>query len=282
MRDDIHMGEEIKTIVLERLKHPLLGYISFSWLACNWSNIAFLFMSQAKVEDRITAILNQPNLWSNYFCLPVVIGTIFALFSPYLQSTFELVHSKAKRQSNLIKISLARSDFQASNATYVAKLEFDVYEANQKRLQKEEEAQIESLEERFKELTKSVEELSEQHDMFNSSNKELKKDFYVLSVKCLNAVRILDEVKDVTSFSELEGVQKNIADIFTEEQWNAAKDLLDAESSNNGKVRQNLRLTLMSDVGFLSEDNLVQRLLMARGIRSVEDAIKNRNENEGN
>ncbi|HBH6934065.1 TPA: hypothetical protein KUN31_003495 [Enterobacter cloacae] len=113
------MNDSIKEIaqkaINSRLKSPWLGYISFSWLACNWTNLAFLFMGTKPIEDKINQILSKPDLWTHYFWTPVFIGFTVAFASPYIDQILSLTHSYAsqwkakqeeKEKSNIIKIDV--------------------------------------------------------------------------------------------------------------------------------------------------------------------------------
>lgn len=69
-----------------RFAGPCAAYITTSWLAYNWSNIIFLFMSKAPVEKRITAIYGQDNLYYNYLVLPVLTGIALSIAMPGLNA----------------------------------------------------------------------------------------------------------------------------------------------------------------------------------------------------
>ncbi len=111
----------------DRISSPLWGYVFFSWVSCNWTNILFVFMSKEDIETRIHTVLIQPNLWVNYFWTPLSIGVMLFVFMPFVQWGLSLCHnwvSKKKKESDILNalekyqddIDLADKKIEAENA----------------------------------------------------------------------------------------------------------------------------------------------------------------------
>lgn len=141
-----------KKTIAKRFGGVLPAYIVTSWLAFNWSNIAFLFMSKATVEQRIQAIAGIPNLLMIYLVCPIVVGFILALVTPLAEWG----------------ISVATSNFnvKAKRAEEVADANLDKYIKGIKEITFQTENRIgkltferDSLREEVKELTKKSDEL---------------------------------------------------------------------------------------------------------------------------
>ncbi|QIU90423.1 hypothetical protein [Yokenella regensburgei] len=111
----------------DRISSPLWGYVFFSWVSCNWTNILFIFMSKEDIESKIHTVLIQPNLWVNFFWIPVSIGVMLFVFVPFAQWGLSLCHnwiSKKKKESDKLTalekyqddIDLADKKIEAENA----------------------------------------------------------------------------------------------------------------------------------------------------------------------
>ncbi|QHI89526.1 hypothetical protein [Klebsiella sp. MPUS7] len=111
----------------DRISSPLWGYVFFSWVSCNWTNILFLFMSKENIEARIHAVITQSNLWMDYFWIPIFIGVVLFIGMPFVQWWLSLFHnwvSEKKKESDKvsalekyqIEIDLADKKVEAENA----------------------------------------------------------------------------------------------------------------------------------------------------------------------
>lgn len=111
----------------DRISSPLWGYVFFSWVSCNWTNILFLFMSKENIETRIHAVLAQSNLWIDYFWIPISIGVTLFIGMPFVQWWLSLFHnwvSERKKESDKasalekyqVEIDLADKKIEAENA----------------------------------------------------------------------------------------------------------------------------------------------------------------------
>lgn len=182
------MNDSIKEIaqkaINSRLNNPWLGYISFSWLACNWTNLTFLFMGTKPIEDKINQILSKPDLWTHYFWTPVFIGFIVAFASPYIDQILSLTHSYAsqwkakqeeKEKSNIIKIDVKLKNLEKFETERIEKeneLNLSKIQENML-LQQAKNAEIEyntsSLKEKYDSLLSDIEDKNSELSQLNES-----------------------------------------------------------------------------------------------------------------
>lgn len=99
-------AETAKEAALTRFSGAFTAYIATSWLAFNWSNIAFLFMSNAPVEQRLQAIYGQDNLYWQYLVAPISVGFFLSIAMPAMNA-FVLVLTA--RFSALSEVSQERA-----------------------------------------------------------------------------------------------------------------------------------------------------------------------------
>ncbi|WP_105637094.1 hypothetical protein [Cronobacter dublinensis] len=205
----------IKNSLADRLQSPLYGYISFSWLACNWSNVAYLLMSKVRVEDRINAILNQPNLWWNYFVVPIIVGSSLAIFSPYFRSWLLHLHAGAVAKEYDVRIQQAAKKVALDNAEKLAQEQentrFLIEKEKQKReliITEDEQKKADSLKEQVEQLLKNAE----------SARREMQESREYAEYWRNQSIKILTMLRDFTNLSDAHSVQtlKNeINNIFT-------------------------------------------------------------------
>lgn len=161
--------EEAKKAIVERLGNPILGYIACSWLACNWSNIAFLFMSNEKVEVRIAGILAQPDLWWNNFFIPIIVGVSLYISLPYAQLGLSWLHVKANQMTRETRTKEREKELDAKKKIINKEVEVDraANLANQK-----EETKIKEEEEKRKRLSYKTEELKKEYEALRDEKEE--------------------------------------------------------------------------------------------------------------
>lgn len=90
------LKKSLENAILKRFDSPLFGFIFLSWLATNWSNIFFLFLSKRTIEERIHALTNLSLVdYLQYLFLPIFIGIALAIIYPYAQIWLENLQRKA-------------------------------------------------------------------------------------------------------------------------------------------------------------------------------------------
>lgn len=67
----------------QRIKSPILGSILFSFIAINWKVLFFVVFSDAPILTRF-AFFDQNTDWITLFFLPVVIGVVLGVLSPFV------------------------------------------------------------------------------------------------------------------------------------------------------------------------------------------------------
>ena len=92
----------VKEAVIFRAKNNFFGSLFISWIAWNWEKIAFLFMSNMYIADRIDFIKNhfpspsEDHWWifpySNSLFWPVIIATLFTLTYPFFMYLLSVIH----------------------------------------------------------------------------------------------------------------------------------------------------------------------------------------------
>lgn len=92
----------VKEAVIFRAKNNFFGSLVITWIAWNWEKIAFLFMSNMYIAERIDYIKNHfPSPSENHWWIfpysysvvwPVVIATAFTLLYPHFMHTLAIIH----------------------------------------------------------------------------------------------------------------------------------------------------------------------------------------------
>jgi hypothetical protein len=99
------MIELIKSILeasRERLKSPVLGTYSISFILINWRSILFLFFSDATIENKIIVINSEYCVWGAILW-PIVM-TLFITFGiPYFMWLVDLGIAKSKHFRRIIR-----------------------------------------------------------------------------------------------------------------------------------------------------------------------------------
>lgn len=93
----------------ERLKNPLIFSFLISWIAFNWKPIFTLFLSEKKIEDRITYITENFNKIELTLSYPLIFSLGYVLLLPYLTWLIESLvrYAKTGRKENLINEQLS-------------------------------------------------------------------------------------------------------------------------------------------------------------------------------
>lgn len=205
--------EQVKQAFKDRISSPLWGYVFFSWLGFNWQNIAKLFMSKREVEVRIAEITSQEWFFVHYIVLPVIVGTVLAAVSPYLQQWLAAAHKKAedKRKADTLTEELRLLDVD------MVKKRKSIELANVEELtNKSEQAKVDRQDERNKnrlefqklrgvKISKAIDEIEKS---FNNANDKLQDK--------LNEIKVADEtykLKMQTLENLAEGLNK-VAELY--------------------------------------------------------------------
>lgn len=78
------ISNTLKAMLYERVTNPLLSSIIFAWLYFNWRAIAYFSLSDADIVDKIEYINSNYSCINNNVIYPVVVGTFFSVFVPWV------------------------------------------------------------------------------------------------------------------------------------------------------------------------------------------------------
>jgi hypothetical protein len=76
--------EVIKTAILDRISHPVMGVFLLAMAVCNWKPVAFLIISSSSAEDRIKTAETYFT-WETCLQIPIAITTGWILLGPVLK-----------------------------------------------------------------------------------------------------------------------------------------------------------------------------------------------------
>jgi hypothetical protein len=146
-----------KNHFFQRLGGHFTAYLATSWLAYNWSNIAFLFMSKVPVEQRISAIYGQESLYFNYLIAPFITACMLSVFFPAmnalvanLTSFFSASSESAEKRARLL---IENRLLMLENKKTETKSQIDKTIEQKKNL----DIEVSILSSRYKELSKMIE-----------------------------------------------------------------------------------------------------------------------------
>lgn len=266
---DEGIKESITQAVKERLSSPLWGYILFSWVGFNWKNLAILFMSDKKVEERIVEISAQEWFYIEYVFIPITLGVLLAILSPYFQQWLSVAHKRAEqKQREGIKkkitdkydddIEIVDKKIAAENAETLAKEKENTKVIQEKEKQKREVFDTNSLEEKVTILR------SQQRDMDLSlretmiqkeeAHKELEfwKGKVLLTIEIINSYYNLPDNRSISSFKE------ELSKLFSSEELEIAGYAIQQKKRQEENLKKNTSeaLKIMAEIFDFDEKNL--------------------------
>lgn len=218
-----------------RFAGPCAAYITTSWLAYNWSNIVFLFMSKNPVEKRIAAIYAEDDLYYNYLFLPIVTGIILSIAMPGLNALIS-------NFTSYFKAKIHYADEKAIDKEEIAK-------KGREYKKQAIDAKMDLLEANKNTLTTEISTLQATYD-------DLKKNTYDERVKIFSlTLRVMRFINDYSIYFEDQDdidhrtIQaKDIFNLFTEQERKNAdvwlikmRRVLDEESLNEGIITMSLK-----------------------------------------
>ncbi|AMG56150.1 MULTISPECIES: hypothetical protein [Pantoea] len=231
-----------------RFAGPCAAYITTSWLAYNWSNIIFLFMSKAPVEKRITAIYGQDNLYYNYLVLPVLTGIALSITMPGLNALIS-------NFTAYFKAKIHYADEKAIDREEIAKK----IRENKK---KEIDAKIETLEAEKKALATEITDLQ-------SKSYDLKASISAQNLKILAlALRTNRFINDYSVFYDNDGdidersiKATELFNLFSQQERSLADDWLKHLRGLFNSKELDAHINQVSLVDFTSIDKIEEILM---------------------
>ncbi|MBN3159446.1 hypothetical protein [Pectobacterium brasiliense] len=248
------LKKSLENAIAKRFDSPLFGFVLLSWLATNWSNIFYLFLSEKKIEERIKTITNL-----NYMdCLfsPVFIGVALAIIYPYAQILLDNLQRKAMsirfaEEKSRLKVAYetmielsslkARAESADEDANKKIQNEKEILKKKQEvelelievkkladeaiinqeketKIKKEQEKQF-ILDNKIEELVKSVADMKTDllnlEGRINSKEKQLEEINKEYELTVESVKKIIEKVKSYNSVSDSKGLYKVTSSIVS-------------------------------------------------------------------
>lgn len=152
--------KEIFEAFAARIKSPVFGYFVLSWMTFNWRALFYLFFSETIVEDKFLHFDKFTN-WYSLVLFPILVATIIALISPWINYVFLFLCKKPIDLKNYLqaesesKLLLKKKQLEEARSNFLATKEKDLIE----RAKRDEEVQSISDEETKVKLQKEIENL---------------------------------------------------------------------------------------------------------------------------
>ena len=78
------ISSTLKAMLYERVSNPLLSSIIFAWLYFNWRAVAYFFLSDSDIENKIDYINSNYSCISYNVIYPLIAGSLFSVFVPWI------------------------------------------------------------------------------------------------------------------------------------------------------------------------------------------------------
>lgn len=152
----------------ERLKNPLFFSFLISWIVFNWKPIFTLFLSDKKIEQKITYITENFNGIDTTLYYPILSSLAYVLVLPYFTWGIEIlvIFAKTGRKTNF-------NNEQLSDLKWKQKIAKEEREYEQERAGN---IEISALNDKINELTSSNEEKQKVIESLRIDLTELKKE----------------------------------------------------------------------------------------------------------
>ncbi|WP_272151856.1 hypothetical protein [Tenacibaculum aiptasiae] len=118
-----------------RIKDPVIGKFTISWILINWKLVSILLFANCSVEEKIKIIEEKYISIENYLLIPLGITLFYVLIFPYIMWGIDslIKLSKEKRKKNVT--SLLILDVTEKQKIVDAELKLEKIKAEQKSLQ---------------------------------------------------------------------------------------------------------------------------------------------------
>ncbi|MGP2869151.1 hypothetical protein ACTVMR_19090 [Serratia nevei] len=212
------MLNSVKKTLMDRVNTPLFGFITLSWVVCNWDNILFVMLSNLPIEQRIKTIRLSGPFYVHELITPIVVGFSLSVLFPYLQLLVDFFQRDAKERKFKNKQYNAR---QMYNAEYeLTKLQIRIENAKDKERASDELIMAKDRNEKAS-LDFDTNNLREMYEKLEADVMKKEKEVNALNVKLIelndmdnNAVtklkRLDKEVEDITrTIGELNDVKNS-------------------------------------------------------------------------
>ncbi len=103
MQGKFQYMKDVVDAIGARIKSPYFGYSVLAFVALNWRALFLLLLSKASPENRILEFDAVTSSWT-LFVLPLFIGSLVAIISPWIGLLFEYISRKPFGLTDVIKI----------------------------------------------------------------------------------------------------------------------------------------------------------------------------------
>lgn len=255
----------VKEAVVFRAKNNFFGSLVITWIAWNWEKIAFLFMSNMYIAERIDYIKNhfpsssEKHWWifpySHSIIWPVIIATTFTLLYPFFMHLMAIIH-----KSILDKIELFNIDKEEESLDRKKKVInlAESIELDKLKVRAEKNREMEEDNERAARAKRNTQELNATYYELTESVNKLSQDKTNLELNLeQQAARMRQATEDLAKLNEKLGPEterEKVRDALTKkviDQDSIIKDFeIKYESALNEalSLKNNLKNTLNAEL----------------------------------
>lgn len=109
--------KEIIETTSQRIRSPFWGFIALSFVGTNWTPLFYLFLGDTPTLERIAYFEAETSL-ATLFVLPIVVGTVLALLSPYVSNFGSWWSEKQISNKKLRDVQLAHKIASSKNLLF--------------------------------------------------------------------------------------------------------------------------------------------------------------------
>jgi hypothetical protein len=148
------LSTSLKASLYERVSSPLVGSIVFSWVAFNWKGLAYLLLSDARIEDKIDFFsANYSNVDTNIL-YPFLSGTTIAVFYPIIAYIPFWIWEQIRSAQRNLKKRLSLSELLSVEQSLQLRNELAQKDTRIREIIAENQVNLTELKGRVEELTK--------------------------------------------------------------------------------------------------------------------------------
>ncbi|MGI9920240.1 hypothetical protein [Vibrio owensii] len=148
------LSTSLKASLYERVSSPLVGSIVFSWVAFNWKGLAYLLLSDSKIEEKIKFFSdNYSNVDTNIW-FPLLSGTAIAVFYPLIAYIPFWIWEQIQSAQRNLKKRLSLNELLSVEQSLQLRNELAQKDSRIREVIAENQASAKELKGRIEELTK--------------------------------------------------------------------------------------------------------------------------------
>lgn len=215
MREFTNLIEHIYNNFKDRLRNPIIGTFTISWIAFNWKPIYFLIKSEQLPEKKLLYITENHTDNLNLLLLPLLATAIYVLLLPFFNWGIEKAVEWVVNQRHEIQTIFRTNELGREARISTAEVQRDLAKANALKAFNEG-ASIESLQKQNLELKELLQ--MEKNRALDQQQQDLEK---LQKIESAN-VKAVDRLKDAVSIlqheigmkdKELHSLRKQLGDL---------------------------------------------------------------------